>query len=281
MAKIITVTNHKGGVGKTTTVINVSEYLLEHFKKILILDLDPQAHTSFVLTKLANTDNFKIEALLNLVYRKDINYNDETERQVINAHINEAKIKLYDNKEEGKEYSVITSSFALARAKMELAGQKAIENKLVELIRFISNGYDLVLIDTPPSLELLTFAAVASSDYILMPIQLDHFSINGANDVIREILPPVIKYFNPNLKILGVLINTYEGHTIMDRCSIEHAEEVFTKYLFKTRIKKSVRIRELTGLRSTIKRTSPKTKSGEEFRALAAEIADRINNEGV
>ena len=139
----------------------------------------------------------------------------------------------------------------------------------------MASEYDMVLIDCPPSIELLTWAAVAAANYILLPVQYDALSIRGAKDVMENVVPYVKEHYNPDLQILGLIPNSYHGATVVETTD-QMLKQAFPNKLFKTHLSRSVRVGELTTLRKTIEQASPKSKSAAEFRKLTAEIIRRI-----
>jgi chromosome partitioning protein len=174
------------------------------------------------------------------------------------------------------QISLIGSSLDLAAAKIELSKfEGTVYFKIVEIIRYLSEGYDLTLIDTPPSLEMLTASAIYASDYILLPIQLDLMAIKGATDILKNILPTAHKYYNPSIRVLGVIANMHKD-TRSQRVSNEVAKKTFGEYLFKTILSQSEKIKSLSVTRGTVDAHSPKSKSGDQFQALAKEVHDRI-----
>ena len=188
--------------------------------------------------------------------------------------VKEATYDTFINK---KQLSLITSSLKLAKTKSQLTAEESIASfKVSELIKYIAQDYDLVIIDTPPSLEILTFSSIASSDYIIIPVQLDSLSINGAFDVINDILPAVRRYYNPHTKVIGVVINLY-SNTKVAKVTKKKIKEVFGEYVFNTAISRSVRMQELSVLRNTLNQVSPKSKSSLELSSLAEEIYYRLS----
>jgi chromosome partitioning protein len=275
---IISVTNHKGGVGKTSLSVNLSQYFLKYVDKVLVIDMDPQAHATWWLCKYADSVSATISDVLKFGLFNDI------EDLEMRKQFKELVVKAtYDRfMDSNKQISVITSNLGLADTKVELSSsmQESIKYfRIREAIRFIAKDYDIVIIDTPPSIELLTWAAIASSDYILLPVQLDALSISGAKDVMNKIVPAIRKYYNPDIRILGMVINLHHD-TKVSRISEEIIRETFKDYLFRTFISRSVRVGELATIGETLNKVSPKSKSAKEFESLTKEILERLDKKG-
>ena len=267
----IALSNHKGGVGKSTIVINLSSYMLKYFKKNLVVDFDPQANTTWALCEYASEIRYKIEDILRYGVGNDTDNDEVAER--FEELVRQATVDMI--RDDG-QISLIGSSLALSQTKLELSKYESVVYfRIIDIIRKISKNYDLILIDTPPSIEMLTASAVTASDYIIMPITLDLLAMNGAMDIKQVIVPTAHKYYNPNLKVLGVVINKW-SKTNVARSTKEIAKKTFGSELFKTEITRSVRIGELASTRGTVDYRSPKTKSDAEFTALAEEIYKRM-----
>jgi len=267
MGIIATIANHKGGVGKSTLVYNLARYLLKYYPKILILDFDPQANTTWWFSEYA--DELKVK--INDVLKYGVTYDLQDDEHIgkFNTLVQYATAETV--KKNGS-ISLIGSSLDLASAKLELSKYDSIVYfKIIEIIRKISEPYDLTIIDTPPSIEMLTSSAINASDYVLLPIQLDLLAIKGAMDIAQILIPTAHRYYNPNLKILGVIINLHRD-TKAQRASKKTAAEAFGHYLFNTIISRSEKIGQL----ATTKGTIDKSKSDNQFALLAEEIHDRI-----
>jgi chromosome partitioning protein len=271
MGSIITIANHKGGVGKTTLILNLASYLTTYYKKILVLDFDPQANTTWGLFNLADHQKVRIQDVLKYGVRNEIDTPEDYDK--FNEVIWSARVDMTKN---DGQISLIGSSLDLAATKIELSKfESTVYFKIVEIIRYLSKGYDITLIDTPPSLEMLTASSIYASDYLLLPIQLDLMAIKGATDILKNILPTAHKYYNPGIRVLGVIINMHKD-TRSQRVSNEVAKKTFGDYLFKTILSQSEKIKSLSVTRGTVDAHSPKSKSGDQFKALAKEVYDRI-----
>lgn len=271
MGRIVTIANHKGGVGKTTLVLNLSSYLTTYYKNILVLDFDPQANSTWGLFNLADQQKVMIHDVLRYGVAHELETEEDYEN--FNQIIWSARVEMTKN--DGR-VSLIGSSLDLAATKRELSKYDSeVYFKIIEVVRYLSKDYDLTLIDTPPSLEMLTASAIYASDYLLLPIQLDLMAIRGATDILKNVLTTAHKYYNPNMRVLGVIINLHKD-TRSQRVSNEVAKKSFGNLLFKTIISQSEKIKSLAVSRGTVDDYSPKSKSGDQFRALAKEIYERI-----
>lgn len=271
MGSIITIANHKGGVGKTTIILNLASYLTKYYKKILVLDFDPQANTTWGLFNLSEHQKVHIQDVLKYGVTHELETQEDYDS--FNEVIWSARVEMTKN---DGQISLIGSSLDLAAAKIELSKfEGTVYFKIVEIIRYLSEGYDITLIDTPPSLEMLTASAIYASDYVLLPIQLDLMAIKGATDILKNILPTAQKYYNASIRVLGVIANMHKD-TRSQRVSNEVAKKTFGDYLFKTILSQSEKIKSLSVTRGTVDAHSPKSKSGDQFQALAKEVYDRI-----
>ncbi len=276
---IISICNHKGGVGKSTMSANLAVYLLEYYNKILVVDMDPQANVSDILCK--HDIKTRISDLLKYAVNEHVDFKTSNDKRNILEEM--AKKAIVETIYNQKKIGIITSSLDLTKTKIELTARESIANyKIKEMLRYISQSYDLVIIDTPPSIELLTFSSLASSDYIIVPIQMDAHSVKGAMDIIEDIMPKVREYYNTGLQLLGIVINTHESHTKIGKLALPKIQELFERSAFKgcifdTKISRSVRVGELSLMRTTLDKVSSGSKSDIEFRAIAKEIYKRIN----
>jgi chromosome partitioning protein len=271
MGKVISITNHKGGVGKSALVQNLSSYLLKYFKKTLVIDLDPQRNLTRRLCQEADELKVLIQHILRFGVTNDTD-RDEV-REELDEMIAAATIRMF--KPQG-ELCLIGSSLDLATTKIELSRyETTVYFRVQEILTRIARGYDLVLIDTPPSMEMLTLSAINSSDYIILPVHPDLDAISGASDILTLLVPTVHKYYNPRLKVLGVVINL-DRNTIAQRASKKAAQIKFGDKLFRTIIDRSEDIGRLAVMRGMVHNDSPGSKADMQLSALAEEIYSRI-----
>lgn len=261
MGKVISLVNQKGGVGKTTTSINLSSSLGYLGKKVLLIDLDPQSNTTTGLG--LNKYNVKKS-----IY------------EVINGtcSIKEAIIKTpYNN------LSVIPSSISLAGVDMELI-QKEINSEnfkkcdqLKNQINLIRERYDYIIIDCPPQLGLLTTNALAASDSVIIPVQCEYFALEGVNQLLNTIVLTRNK-INPNLDIEGVLLTMLDGRTLLGLEVVEDVRKFFKEKVFDTIIPRLVRLVEAPSHGKPILEYDPKSKGTEAYINLAKEVISRNGN---
>jgi len=275
---IITIANHKGGVGKTAITTNLAFSLLKvpECKNVLIIDMDPQANTTDIICKESNHISSYVSGLLKYAVTENVNFSEPNEKLAhLETMIKESTVTTI--MPDQKILSLIPSSLELTKTKIELSTRESIANfKIKELIRYISKNYNFTLIDTPPSIELLTFSAIASSDYVIIPIQLDSHAIKGAIDIINDILPIVNQYYNPRTKLLGIVINTFEERTRIGKLTLPRVKEMFKELVFESTISRSIKITEL-GFLKTALTDMPGSKSYEEFKKFTKEVISRLN----
>jgi chromosome partitioning protein len=261
MGKVISLVNQKGGVGKTTTSINLSSSLGYLGKKVLLIDLDPQSNTTTGLG--LNKYNVK-----NSIY------------EVMNGTclIKDAILKTpYNN------MSVIPSSISLAGVDMELI-QKELNSEefkkcdqLKEQINQIKDRYDFIIIDCPPQLGLLTTNALSASDSVIIPVQCEYFALEGVNQLLNTIVL-TRNNINPDLDIEGVLLTMLDGRTLLGLEVVEDVRKFFKEKVFDTIIPRLVRLVEAPSHGKPILEYDPKSKGTEAYINLAKEVINRNGN---
>ncbi len=269
----IVCSSHKGGVGKTTITANLSSYMLDYYKKILVIDMDPQANLT---TRLLSGEKPRmgIADILKAGVAMDLDKDDDIER--FHALVKRTTIDIV---RDNGVVSIIGSSRELAKAKLELAKyENIIVHKSIDIFKQLSNDYDLVLIDTPPSIEMLTAVSVHSCNYLLLTTFPDRDSFDGVWETIEAIVPTGRKYFNSGLKILGVLLTGVQQTKIIQK-NVNLAKVEFGKALFNTHLTRSVQVGDGATLGGTVKDLYPGKKSDTEFRAIAREIRYRLKSE--
>ena len=271
---IISITNHKGGVGKTTLTVMLGELMLQYFDRILLIDFDAQANLSRWLCRYTERVAAKITDLVKIGMTLDLRNTQQAKIAYLDAKIREATYSIFREK---KEYSVITSSLDLDKLKVQLSTDTDfVRYKIRDLIRYVSNDYELVIIDTPPSTELLTSTAIGASDYIIIPIQLEPNSVQGAVNIIEGVIPGVKTYLNPDVQLLGIVVNMHQSAETQNQIEAELREYLNDK-VFETKISRSVRVGELSALgRSAPKPTKKSEKALGELQALTVEIYRRL-----
>jgi chromosome partitioning protein len=247
MGKIIAISNHKGGVGKTTTTVNLGAGLANLGKKILLVDLDPQANLTqcFGITKPETT---MYEAL-----------KGEDELKVVTINDN---------------LDIAASSLDLAGAEMELSSEAGREYLLEEILAPFKEHYDYTLIDCPPSLGLLTFNAFACSDEVIIPIQAHFLAIKGLTKII-EIVNKVKRRINKDLEIKGVIITLYDKRKILHRDIEETIKTYFQEKVYITKIRQNIALAEAPTTGEDIFRYNPKSNGAKDYQNLCLEFIER------
>lgn len=249
MGRIIAVANQKGGVGKTTTSINLSASLAELGKKVLTIDMDPQGNTTSGL----GIDKNQVE---NTVY----------ELLLEEVSIDEC---IYTSVMEGLD--VIASNINLSGAEVELI---SIENKeflLKERISLLRDKYDYIVIDCPPSLNLLTINAMTTSDTVLVPIQCEYYALEGLSQLIHTI-DLIKERLNPKLEIEGVVFTMFDGRTNLSFQVVENVKENLDRNIYKTIIPRNVRLAEAPSYGMPINMYDTRSSGAEAYRLLAEEV---------
>jgi chromosome partitioning protein len=244
MSKVISISNHKGGVGKTTSAINIGAGLNKLGKKVLLIDLDPQANLSQSLG-LINQD-----------------------KNIYGAIRGEYKLQPV---EVLKGLSVVPSTLDLSGAEVELSGEAGREYILKELIDPIKKQYDYVIIDSPPSLGLLTINSFTASDEVFIPLQAQYLALQGLTKLV-EVIDKIKKRLNKNLKVGGVFITQYDSRKILNRDVVDTIKGHFKNDVFKTKIRDNVALAEAPTQGTDIFRYQAKSKGAEDYLALCKEI---------
>jgi len=255
MGRIIAVANQKGGVGKTTTTINLSSCLAEKGKKVLTIDIDPQGNTSSGLG--IDKNNLK-----NTIYELIIGACSIDECLLVN---------IYEN------LSLIPSNVNLAGAEIELIGIDEKEYILKKEIEKIRDDFDYILIDCPPSLNTLTVNAMTTADTILVPIQCEYYALEGLTQLIHTI-NLVKKRLNPDLEIEGVVFTMYDARTNLSLQVVENVKSNLKQTIYKSIIPRNVRLAEAPSHGIPINIYDPKSSGAEGYRDLADEVIEKSNN---
>lgn len=251
--RIIAIANQKGGVGKTTTAINLSACLAELGKKVLVIDLDPQGNTSSGL----GIDKNEIE---NTVY----------ELMLDECTIKESMTKVSNI----ENLTIITSNVNLAGAEIELLGINEKEYILKNAVDYIRDDFDYVIIDCPPSLNMLTVNAMTTADSVLVPIQCEYYALEGISQLIHTI-DLVQERLNPKLKIDGVVFTMYDARTNLSSDVVDTVKENLNTKVYQTIIPRNVRLAEAPSHGLPISLYDPKSAGAESYRNLANEIIER------
>ncbi|MGA9774171.1 MAG: ParA family protein [Blastocatellia bacterium] len=250
---VIAIANQKGGVGKTTTAINLSAALAKSGKKVLLIDLDPQGNSS-----LSFLDHNAIDQSIYDVLTES----DSRPEDVIKS----TSIPGLD---------VLPSRINLAKFESKLIGEFDAPFRLKDRIDGIIKSYDYTLIDTPPTLGLITVNALVASDYVLVPIQPSYFALEGTDDLL-ETVEKVKARPNPRLQVLGVVITLLDKRTTLARDIQEQIRAVFGDKVFSTVISKSVRLEESPAYKETIFTFAPTSSGAIEYSSLCDEVMSRV-----
>ena len=246
--RTLTFANQKGGVAKTTTTINLGVAFMEQGYRVLVVDLDPQGNLT--MSQGMNPDAIERSMFDVLVHRVPIT-------EVIHQ----------------AEVDVAVSSIDLAGAELALSSligrERALEKALVE----VRDRYDFILVDTPPSLGLLTINAFVAASGVIVPVQCEYLSLRGLVQL-ENTLAMVRENLNPHVRVEGILATMFDGRTLHSREAIEILEENFGELVYKTRIRKTVRYAEAPVKGSSVLRYDPSGPAAEAYRALAKEVLD-------
>jgi chromosome partitioning protein len=254
MARIFAFANQKGGVGKTTTAVNLGAYVAAAGKRVLVVDTDPQANATACL----GVDRSKPA---HSIY--DVLLNGTPAQQAIlpTAH-------------EGLE--LLPSTTALAGGEVELVGQMAREHRLSRALVQVSAGYDFLFVDCPPSLGLLTVnGLVAAQDGVLIPVQCEYLALEGLGHLLKTIYL-VRDHLNPRLSIAGVVLTMFDARTNLSHQIVEEVRRFFPAYVFKVVIPRSVRLGESPSYGETIRSYAPDSTGAQAYQALAQEFLERM-----
>ena len=251
MGKIIAVVNQKGGVGKTTTAVNLSAALTELGKKVLLCDFDPQANA----TSGMGVDKRKVKFTS---YDVTINGVDP-EKAIVHTKFGD----------------VLPSSADLAGAAVELIGTNDREHQLKTVLQKLKDRYDIIFVDCPPSLELLTLNALCASDGIMVPVQCEYFALEGLSDLMAT-LRTVKRKLNPRLEIFCVVLTMFDGRTNFSTQVAQEVRRHFPGKVLSTVIPRNVRLAEAPSHGLPVTAYDRSSRGAVAYKEMAAEIADRI-----
>ncbi len=252
MGKIISFSNQKGGVGKTTTCVNLAAYLAKAGKKVLLIDLDPQGNATTGL-------GFAKSTLKKSVYNVLI---DEEE----------AKDNVLPTEIDGLD--ILPANIDLAGAEVELVYKKAREKMLSGALNKVREKYDYLLIDCPPSLGLLTINALAAADSVIIPIQSEYYALEGLSQLMNSI-SLVRLHLNKRLKVEGVVLTMFDGRSLISKQIAAEIKKYFTKKLYEIVIPRNVRLSEAPSHGKPIMLHDPKCMGARAYSALTEEFLKR------
>ena len=253
MATVIVIANQKGGVGKTTTAVNLAAAFAQKKKRTLLVDLDPQGNSTLTF--------FSPEEVTNSIY--DV----LADHQLSLTEI--VKPTRYAN------LGVAPAKISLAKLETNLVGQFDGPFRLKDALTPSRKDYDIICIDTPPTLGIMTVNALVAATHLLVPIQAAYYALEGTDDLM-ETLERIRARPNPDLQLLGVLITLFDKRTNIARDTLKQLQGVFGDKVFKTIISKSVRLEESPAYKETIFTFAPDSTGAEEYERLAREVLQRV-----
>ncbi len=251
MGTIISIINQKGGVGKTTTAVNLSAYLADKGKKTLLIDEDSQGNSTSGLSRSVTFEKSLYDVLLN----------DTSPGEAV---VKTAVRKLH----------LLPASIDLAGAEIEIAPLAERESLLKRKIEPLREQYDYIIIDCPPSLGLMTLNALVASDSIIIPIQAEFYALEGLSQLVKTV-QVVSRRMNPRLHILGILLTMFDGRTNLSLQVAEEVKKYFGSKVFRTVIPRTVKLSEAPSFGEPVLTYAPKSKGAEAYKKLSREVLKR------
>jgi chromosome partitioning protein len=257
---ILAITNQKGGVGKTTSVLNIGVYLAVKGKKVLLIDIDPQANLSSGLGVNSAED-----------------YNSKAKKRTIyDFLVNQEKLENIIQDTRLPNLKIAPSGIELAGAEVELVSSLSRESILKRGLSKFTDEYDYILIDCPPSLGLLTVNGLVAADQVIIPVQSEYFALEGLGQLINTI--SLIKSnLNPNMDIGGVVLTMYDSRTNLSKDVGQEIEKFFQGQLFRTIVPRNIKLSEAPSRGLSIYEYAPSSPGGLAYESLAEEIIKRFN----
>ncbi len=255
MPKVIAIANQKGGVGKTTTSINLSACVAEKGKKVLLIDIDPQGNAT-----------------------SGLSINNHDEKSVYDVLVDDIKIEDAIKPTMVKNLHICASNIDLAGAEIELVSLVSRENRLKNAIDRMETNYDYVFIDCPPSLGLITLNAFTAADSVIVPIQCEYYALEGLGQLVNSI-KLVKKHLNPDLEIEGVLLTMYDSRTRLSSQVAEEVSKYFGERVFDTVIPRNIRLSEAPSHGLPISMYDPLSKGARTYKKLAKELINKNKEE--
>lgn len=255
MGKIISIANQKGGVGKTTTAVNLSTILAKKGKKVLLLDTDPQGNA---------TSGLGID--------KDVKFS------VYDVIIDDVEVENTIKATQVKNLDLCPSNMNLAGAEVELVSMKSRENRLKEKLDCVKDKYHYIIIDCPPSLGLVTLNAFTASDTVLIPVQCEYYALEGLGQLVNTI-NLVRKHFNKNLIIEGALLTMFDIRTNLSNQVVKEVKKYFNNKVYKTVIPRNVKLSEAPSYGMPITVYDAKSKGAKSYEKFAKEFMKKNEEE--
>ena len=248
MGKVISVANQKGGVGKTTTTVNLSTLLAKKGKKVLLIDTDPQGNATSGLGVSKDVELSVYDILIG-----DTEFDETLQETAI------------------KNLKVCPSNISLAGAEVQLVSMMSREQRLKTKLDKIKDQYDYILIDCPPSLGLVTLNAFTASDSVLIPVQCEYFALEGLGQLLNTV-NLVKKHLNKNLEIEGALLTMYDARTNLSNQVVKEVKKYFEDKVYKTVIPRNVRLSEAPSYGMPITVYDPRSKGAKAYEKFAKEL---------
>lgn len=252
-ARVLAVVNQKGGVGKSTTAVNLAACLGEAGQKVLLIDLDPQGNA---------TSGFGLNR-------------GQRERCIYDALLGEAPLEELIEPVEIEHVFVVPATIQLAGAEIELVSAFSREAKLKSIIQSVLGDFDFIIIDCPPSLGLLTVNALTAADGLIIPIQCEYYALEGLSKLLDSVRL-VRAHLNSGLEVFGVVMTMYDSRTRLSQQVVDEVRDFFEGKVFETLIPRTVRLSEAPSFGQPITLYDPTGKGAEAYRALAKEVISRV-----
>ncbi len=258
LGRVISIANQKGGVGKTTTAVNLSTILAKKGKKVMLIDADPQGNASSGLGLEKEVENSLYDVLIN-----DVDIAETLQDSCM------------------KTLKVCPSNMDLAGAEVELVSQMSREQRLKEKVDSIKDKFDYIIIDCPPSLGLITLNAFTASDSVLIPVQCEYYALEGLGQLLNTI-NLVKKHLNKNLEIEGAVLTMYDMRTNLSNQVVKEVKRYFEDRVYKTVIPRNIKLSEAPSYGLPITLYDAKSKGARAYEKLAREVLknDEIRNKG-
>lgn len=253
MGKVVSIANQKGGVGKTTTSVNLSTILAKKGKKVLMIDADPQGNAS-----------------------SGVGIDKDVEESVYDILIDDTEIEKVVKKTNIKNLSICPSNINLAGAEVELVSMMSREYRLKEKLDSIKDNYDYIIIDCPPSLGLVTLNAFTASDSVLIPVQCEYYALEGLGQLINTV-NLVKKHLNKNIEIEGALLTMYDIRTNLSNQVVKEVKKYFNDKVYKNVIPRNVKLSEAPSYGMPITIYDPRSKGAKSYEKFSKEFLK--NNE--